>query len=188
MPVTDHHADFVATVDDAPGSHVANAQEIQATFAAHADYAASPQLPQRLCWITDNARKRLVWRHDVHAWRCLGRQSNASIWNAELQIIARLDPADCWLTPITTPLSTLEDARLVCRLSAPDNDLLRADFERAIANVNALMNDPLVHGYTSKTDVLFPDDKGVKLRLRHVPFVVRCLLTLIHGLQPNTFS
>jgi len=163
--------DTTLTLEEDAGPNV-YAYDLHDSLSRQVTYAASPLLCQRLCWIMEGSRDRLVWRYDIHKWRRDGRLSKKDIWNAELSVVGMLYPDDCWLTLRSSTIAEFQESRLICTLVAPDYGPFRDDFNLATSNLQCLMSERFAY-QTSKSRVLYTDQGRVKLRVRHVPFVVR---------------
>ena len=136
-------------------------------------YAASPQLPRRLNWIPEGRRQRLVWREDILRPHHNDVHREDSVWNAELSVLGVVQPDDCWLSVKCDDPSTIHHARLICQLSEPEEPTLQTDFRQAMSNLDIIMSDTTG---SSTCSVLVRDGGIIKLRVRHVPFVVGYLL------------
>lgn len=135
------------------------------------NYAASPMLTKHLCWIVDSCRRRLVRIDELQPVDLNRQRRPDSIWNAELSIIGVCNPKDCELAITPSTASSLPHARLLCRLTAPSDNVLRAHFHRAIDNLTELMSG-LHPAVASKAQVFVRTPTTLKLLLPHVPFIV----------------
>ena len=164
----------VNSTNDASKSTSPSLQAKRDALAVDPGWAASPNLPTRLCWIADGNRDRLVWRHDLYRARTLGKTPKDIVPNAELTIIGHIAPDDYWLdVPDIGPCdpATVLESSLICMLTCLNDDHFQADFNHALANLSQLADDPSVVG-AMKRRVICNDDGVTKLRLRHIPFVV----------------
>ena len=172
MDVADDDISMATLQDDLPTLINTHALTLWDSLVMQVGYAASPLLHQRLCWITDGLRDRLVWRADVHDWRHRGHSSKSGIWNAELSVIGVLLPADSWFASRASSIRDLQDCRFFGTLRAPNGATLENDFNAAMRNLNYLM-DERMGAVSSKTAVVYRDEGITKLTVRHVPFIVR---------------
>ena len=173
----------VATLDDATDPSGSDdlcwrsrLLSVRETLTADGAWAASAGLPQRLCWISDHRRHRLVWRHDWYDARLRFAFPKTIVKNAELVMLAFLTDDDCRLALPDfsgVRLPYLLTTELGCRLTAVEPPLLAIDFERTCANIEQICSDPTVRD-AKRSSVLIVDDGITKLRVRHIPFVVRC--------------
>ena len=136
------------------------------------NYAASPTLCERLIWITEGRRDRLVSAVDFENWRRSGRTSIDRVWNAELSIIGVVDRADCHLTARSSTITELQQSILTCSLAAPSVGLLRVEFLQAMRNVESLLRKLGSDAVPHSNSALVSEQGSLKLLLRHVPFVV----------------
>jgi hypothetical protein len=172
-PITSH---LLPSIDDAAvalpdGDHWFPVR-IRDRLATSIAWAASPEIVDRLCWIRDGSRRRLVWSHNLQCLKRFGDRATKLAGNAELSIMGQLTIDDCWMIPKgehgSLETSPLDDI-LVCRLTPVNNAILIDDFDRTWTNLQALMNAADIG---DQRGVLYQDLYGRSLRFQHIPFVV----------------